>query len=390
MRTAFMLFLALTLTIALTLFPDIANQTLRIEAFGWLFETRQGAFVVALLLILAVIWFIRRLVAALLAGPGQLWRTMRVGGRKRREARLREALADWLDMRGEVGTKIIRKARGVLPDWALKMLATMMTPAHEQQVSGKEKDPLNIALAARIATDPDARPRPDLTVRKAHLEAWLQVHPDAPLALLRMADVAEEEEDWEMLVRLLEDLWKRGSCSAASIKPRLARAYLALAGAKPEEALQNLRKAYRLAPEDSDVQLALGNSQIAQGDTQAARKLWLSYLEEHSDERIAQALLELLKDDPMRFYRKLDAKGTNALNPAQQWLRAELAHAAELEGLAVEHMQTLLEQHPGRLAWKSFGDWHAAAGDFGEAAHCYQQALKMDDDASLDNSDRMG
>ncbi|MFQ5581358.1 MAG: tetratricopeptide repeat protein [Mariprofundaceae bacterium] len=386
MRAAFILFLALILTIALTLFPDIANQTLRIEAFGWLFETRQGAFVVALLLILAAIWFMRRLVAALFAGPGQLWRTIRVGGRKRREARLREALAQWLDMRGDMGVKTIRKARGILPDWALKMLCTLTVPAHDQTVSSKDKEPLNVVLAARIATDPNAHPKPDLAMRKAHLEAWLHVHPGSPLALIRMADIAEEEQDWEMLVRLLEDIWKRGDCSAASIKPRLARAYLALAKQQPEDALQYLRKAYRLTPEQADIHLALGQSHIAHGDTQAARKLWTGYLEEHSNEHIAQALLELLKNDAMRAYRKLDARGANALNPAQQWLRAELAHTAELEGLAIEHMQALLDQHPSRLAWKSFGDWHAAAGDFRQAAHCYQQALQTGDGSALDNS----
>ncbi len=99
MRLFFLLLLALGIAVLLSLFPTIAGQPLRVEAFEWVFETQQGAFITALLVLLIIVWLLRRIVSAIFAGPGQLWNTLRMGGRKRREQRLKEGLAEWIDMR---------------------------------------------------------------------------------------------------------------------------------------------------------------------------------------------------------------------------------------------------------------------------------------------------
>ena len=218
MRLFILLLLALGIATLFTLFPDIVNQTLRLEAFGWVFETRQGAFITALIILLTLLWLVRRVLTAIIAGPGQLWHTLRMGGKKRREQRLREGIADMLDMRGDLGSRAFRKSRGTIPDWGTALLKSLTTPANEQPLPGSDDTPLNTAMAARIATDPNAPSRPDISTRKLHLEAWLTAHPDAPLAISRLAMLAEEEHDWKTAVQLLEQLWKQGQRSAASIK----------------------------------------------------------------------------------------------------------------------------------------------------------------------------
>jgi len=387
MRFIILLIFALLLTIALVIFPNIADQALRFEAFGWVFETRQGAFIAALLGILFVIWLIRALVAALFAGPGHLWRSLRMGSRRRREQNLREALAQWLDARGDMGAKTLKRSRGVLPDWTLAMLKMLMVPAKDQPEPTNEQDPLLTALSARIATGPTAHPKPDLATRKTHLKAWLNARPGAPLAMSRLADLAEEEEDWPKLVELLEGIWKKGHRSSHAVKPRLVQAYLAMANLEPESGMQYLRKAHRLMPDNREVLLAYGQGLIASGDTSAAIRLWQTHLESESDLPLARQLLIQLQGDPMRAYRKLEGKSDAEINETQRWLRAELAHGAKLDGLAFEQMQGLADSSTEKIiiaaAWQSLGNWYLENHEHGQAAKCYRHALETFSGESL-------
>lgn len=381
MRILIMLLLALSVAILLALFPDVANQVLRIEAFGWVFETRQGPFIIALLLLLGAFWVLRRIVIAILAGPGHAWQALRLGGRKRQESHLKDGLSQLIDMRGDFGARHFKKVRSIIPSWAVTLLRSIHLPATEQPLPAADTDSMQVALAARIATDPHSGHRPDLATRKAHLEAWLKAHPEAPLAMERMLGIAEEEGDWATTARLLEELWNKGGRSASSVRPKLARVYLALAEQKPDTALDYLRKALRLMPESSEVLLALGHAHLKQDDEDACRKLWSAHLEKHDDEAVAEALHELLRKDALKAYRKMEKLRTEKMTPAQAWLRAQLAHDANLKGLAMDHMQELVKHYPGQLAWKTFGDWHAQASEWVQAARCYQKALRVGDDA---------
>ncbi len=375
MRFALILLLALAATILLTLMPDVADQMIRIQAFGWVFEAHQGAFIVALLVLLAIFWLVRGLISALVSGPGQVWQGLRAGSRRRREAHLREGLAAWLDLRDDHGAKAMRKASGVIPDWALGMLRILAIPAKDQELPGQHADPLHVALAARIATDPGASSRPDPARRKAHLEAWLGAHPGAPLALQRLADLAEEEGDWAEANRMLEEQWKRGHRAGSGIKQRLARTYVAQAAQDPTQEMHLLRKALRLAPDDAGVVAAMGHAMLRAGDLASAQKLWLQHVEAHGDMGIARELLSLYREDAMKQYRRMEGKDAAGMNATHQWLRAQLAQAANLPGLARDHLQALLDLHPGPVAWQAMGDWHATQGDWQQATHCYQQAL---------------
>jgi len=377
MRFILLLVLALAVSVALIVFPNIADQALRIEAFGWIFETRQGAFIVALLALLFVLWLLRSIVGALFAGPGVAWRSLRLGSRKRREKKLRETLAQWLDGRGNVNARSLKRCRGVLPDWAIDMLQTMLSPAADLPLPTENQDQLITALAARIATDPQADNPLDLATRKAHLESWLNAHPGAPLATSRLVDLAEEEGDLLDFINRLEADWKQGRRSAEVVKPRLVRACLKLAEQDSDQSMAFLRKAYRLLPDDANVLLAYGNGLLSNGEIKTAKRLWHGYLEQHNNDRIARALLKIQRDDPIRVYRKLERKTVEALNPAQRWLRAELAHAAKLDGLAFEQMQALADDCGSAAAWKSLGYWHEELAEYEKAAACYRRALDI-------------
>jgi len=377
MRLIFLLIIALATAGALIAFPDIADQHLRLEAFGWIFETRQGSFLIALFALLLLLWLLRSIVRAIFSGPGTVWRSVRMGSRKRREKRLRDGLAQWLDHRGDFGVKSLKRAKGVLPDWIMEMLKVLAVPAKDQQVLHDHDDSLVTVLAARIATDPSAHPKPDLATCKAHIDAWLHVHPGAPLAISRKADIAEEEGDWSGLVSLLEEEWKQGHRSAHSVKPRLATAYIRLSEAAPEQAMTYLRKAYRLLPDDHNVLLAYGLGLIVSGETPTATRLWFSHLEKHDSIDIADALLATQSADALRAYRKLESKSDNELNHAQCWLKAELAHAAKLEGLAFEQMIALAESKNSADAWQSLATWYRQANDYENASNAYQRALEV-------------
>ncbi len=379
MRLILLLLFALAVTVALIAFPDIADQALRIEAFGWLFETRQGAFIIALLVLIFLLWLLQGIIGALFAGPGNIWRSLVAGGGKRNEKRLREALAQWLDHRGDLGEKALTRSRGVLPGWTLEMLHTLITPARELAMPDEQKDPLLTALTARIVTDPAAHPKPDLATRKAHLQAWLHVHPGSPLALSRLADIAEEEGDWSKLVELLENVWKQGQRSSHALKPRLARGYIALAQSEPEHGMEYLRKSFRLCPENRHVLIAFGQASAKTGDTKTASRIWTEHLEKNSDYEVAGLLLGLAEHDVLRIYRNFENFDDSELNDAQRWLRAQLAHEAKLDGLAFEQMQSLAEQSHSATAWRSLGDWHRAANDHEKAMLCYRQALESAD-----------
>lgn len=374
MRIFFLFLLALAVVLLFTLFPDVVSQHVRLEAFGWVFETRQGAFISALLFLLVLLWLLQRVVSAIFAGPGQLWRTLRMGSRKRREQRLREGVADLLDMRGDQGKRAFGKARGVIPDWAASLLKTLTIPANEQPAPEEGGNALNIALAARIATDVSAPSKPDAATRKAHLEAWLSVQPGAPLAISRLAALAEAEGEWARAVELLEQTWKQGQRSAASIKPRLAQAYIQLATEDGDNRQSYLRKAHRLAPDNSEVILALGEVHIKAKSHGEAEKLWLSYLETHNDFKIAAALFKLLKNEALQMFRKLDRKdAATTYQPAKRWLQASLAHAAGLTGLATEIIDQLLEKEAAAEALRTRAEWYAESGEWQQAAECYKR-----------------
>jgi len=375
MRLILLLIIALATAVAVIAVPDIADQHLRLEAFGWIFETRQGAFIIALFALLLILGRLRSIITAIFSGPGTVWRSVRRGSRKRREKRLREGLAQWLDHRGDFGSKALKRAKGVLPDWTIDMLKVLATPGKDQDVQAEHEDALVTALAARIATDPSAHQKPDLSTRIAHLDAWLHVHPGAPLAISRKADIAEEEENWSELTSLLEDEWKQGHRSAHSVKPRLAMAYIRLSESEPELAMTHLRKAYRLLPDDADVLLAYGLGLIVSGEAPTATRLWFSHLEKHDSLDIAEALLDCQRGDALRAYRKLEGRKEGDLNFAERWLRAELAHAAKLDGLAFEQMLALAESSNSADAWQSLAHWYSEAGDFQSASNAYKCAI---------------
>ncbi len=375
MRFSLLLLLALIATVLLTLFPETAQQTLRVEAFGWVFETKQGAFTVALLVLLFAAWLLRIIIGALLAGPGQMWRSITLNSKKREEQRLQKALADMINMHGDLGRKALQRKYRIVPSWLGTLLATLATEAADQRLERDKDTPLRIALAARLATSPHAARRAPPEQRKLLLQAWLDAFPQSPLARMRMAEMLEEEGQWKAAAELWEALDKEGLLSSERSHARLAQVWLQLAETEPDYASLYLQKAFRLQPERLDLALRLGRALIAEQERQAAIKLWWKVLETHADMAVAGALLEQLADEPLQHYKKLDRRPRHKCNTAHLWLKAELAHRAGLDGLARDQIQVLTEEADCREAWLSLARWHMEAGNFDQACQCFNRVL---------------
>jgi len=374
MKLKLLLLLTLLLTITLALFPDVAEESMRIEALGWQFESKQGAFVILVLVLLFVVMLVQRLVLALMAGPGQLWQTLRSGGVRRREQSLQEALAQYVDMRSDAGQKKFKKARALLPEWGKSLLDVLSVAPHAQALPHAQQDALTTAFSARLATDPEWSALVDDATRKAHLDAWLHVHPDAPLAQVRLLDLYLEGKHWKPALELLSGMAKQPLRSDAWLQAQKVRTCLALAQAEPENSPSYLRQAERIAPNYPDLVIALGEQRLQAGDVKEAEKIWLNHLKKHDDLKVAEVAFKMLQSDAMAAFRRIEkVKGSDAL----QWLSAVLAHAAKLDGLAQESLSELLERRSDTLFWQTQAQWYAQKGEYPKSMEAYERAIEQ-------------
>jgi len=370
-----LLVLALIATLALALFPNLADQTLRIEALGWVFETRQGAFVIALLLLLFVLALTRRLLHAIGAGPGRIWQLLTLSGRKREAKRLQQALADMINLRGDQGRRALRRRFRTLPDWMNALLRVLATP--RTALKPDPDAPLVTALAARLASEPSAKDELPLEQRRVLVQAWLSAYPDAPLARMRMAELLEEEEQWADAADAWESLLRDDVAPRAYAIEHLTRCLEHMAHG--ERASVALHRALKWQPERSELILRLGQAYLAEQQPEAARKLWWQAIQRHEDFAMARALLPLLREDALRHYKRLNAiLRRHTPNRALLWLKAELALTAGMDGVANEVLNQLAEQQQCADAWLSLARMHAARGEHAEACRCYEQALDIE------------
>ncbi|OIO70023.1 MAG: hypothetical protein CO186_02420 [Zetaproteobacteria bacterium CG_4_9_14_3_um_filter_49_83] len=372
MRLFVLFILVLALLVAFSLFPDVAGQVMRVEAFGWQFEAKQGAFVGALICLLFVFWLASRVFTALIAGPGYIWQTLKLGGRKRREERLKLGIAECINMQGDHGKRNLGKGKSLLPDWSHPLLTLISDKESFNPEMIEGEDGLHVALKARIGTDLMHKPALDIKNRKVLLQSWLREFPDSPLAQIREAEMAVEEEDWNQAAVSLERIWKRGFRSATSVKPLLATAWIHIAEKAGKQAGEYYRKALRLMPHQTDVVLAVGYyKQQTDGDL-AVIQLWLDHLNAHDDMLVAKAAFEYMKADALSVFKRVEKAGAGT--PALQWLRAQLAHQAGLEGLAEETMASLLAEHPRAEFWQTRGQWYRDQQQWQQAAAAFENA----------------
>lgn len=372
MRLIFFLFLAVCIMFLVALFPEVARQEMHIEAFDWVFSAKQGSLMIVMFLLLCIVWALRRGLRFTLGLPSRCGGWYRVGGQRQQESRVRELIAHRLNEQVDVAPKVLKKSQSLLPAWGAQLLQQWVQPMDV----GEDDDPLNIAMAARQATEPDSNV--NLLNRKKLLAAWLKAYPKSPLARKRQCALLQEEGEWLRLIHLLEERWKKEKPAAQCVKDSLMHAYVAYVYSldlSSDEALNTARKACRLDADDQDSVVAQGKVLQQRNETEAANKLWLKYLEKHTCFVVSDLLYDALHDDALKAYRKLENKKMEDLNAASQWLRAKLAHAAELEGLAEEHLQALLVSYPCELSWRTRADWYAQKRMWQKSTEAYQQAL---------------
>ncbi len=358
--------------VALVLFPDIASQPVRIEVLGWLFETRTGMFILLIIVTLTLLWSLQKAFDLSINSPKQMWSRLRSGSTKRRESRLKEALATWVDEGKGHSQKLLKRSKGIIPDWLHESLVLAWEKPENFPKMDDEKDgPLIIALKARLATD-DASTL-NLSTRQHYLNAWLAVHPAAPLALLRKAVLLGDMGEYAEQVQILEALIQNNK-NITKLKPLLAKALANLATKDAANKLVHLRKANRLMPNDAQVTRQLAQALADSGDSSNAERLLLDYLQQHDDIHTAQAALKYLSFDALKNFKRLD-KPAYQNTYAGRWLRMMLAHEADLVGIAKDTLDAMLEQSPTPLLWQTKGDWFAAEHEWEKATSCYQKSL---------------
>lgn len=370
------LLLGLAATVMLTLFPEVSSQMLRIEAFGWVFETRQGSFVIALIVLLLVAHILAWLLRAVIHGPGQAWRSLNLSSKKREEKRLQQALADFINMQNDCGRKSLQRKWRILPHWLAELLATLPVPPHEQRLKQEGDSSLRIALAARIASEPGADPKPDLALRKVLVQAWSKAYPKSPLARLRMAETLQDEGSWRQAVDIWELLQREKHLSKEAAALRLVPAYRKLADVEPEKRAMWLQKAHALSPADEQLALELGRAWLDEGKKAQATKLWMRFIEKHASLQVAAALLDEWRTEALAHYKHLERIQSRDANAAVLWLKAELAQAAGLDGLADEHINMLIQRHGCREGWQSLARWQMQKGDFRQACESFSKAME--------------
>ncbi len=376
-RIVLALLTIIAIFIGLVLFPNIANQPVRIEMFGWLFETRTSMFILLALAILILLWSLQKTFNLSINSPRQLWTHLRSGSKKRRELKLQEALTTWVDQGCGHSQKLLKRSKGVIPEWLHQALMIWWDKPENHPPIHDEKDtPLTIALKARLATEDKHISRLSLSERQHFLDAWLAIHPAAPLALQRKARLLGEMGEYAEQVHLLESMMQK-SKDITTLKPQLAHALVHLAAKDTDNALACLRKAHRLLPNHSDIVQQFAIALFDSGDHASAEKILLEYLQNHDDTKVAKSALKVLALDALQNFKRMD-KPTFQNTFAGRWLRMMLAYEAGLTGIADDAMNAMLSQHPTPLLWQTKGDWLARQHQWEEATEAYQQALKAE------------
>lgn len=374
-RIVMMLLLIAAVFVSLLVFPDIANQRVRIEILGWLFETRTAMFTLLIIFSLSALWLVQRTFTLSINSPKQLWSNLRSGNKKRRELRLQEALDTWIDEGEGHSQKLLKRSKGIVPQWLHDALMIWWDKPENHAPIHDEKDkPHIIALKARLATEPN-QTHLSLEQRQQYLDTWLMVHPGASLALERKAALLGERGEYAEQVALLEDLFQRKK-QVQHIRPQLATALRHLAEQDSENALAYLRKSNRINPTDVKTLMNLAQTLQTSGDTQTAYRLLLDYLAQHDDMQVAKALLPMLESDALKHFKQVD-KAVYQKTTAGTWLRMQLAHKAGLSGIADDSLYGLLENHESAELWQLRGDWYAEKGQWQQAAEAYQKANKL-------------
>ncbi len=371
------LLLIISVFVTLVLFPEITSQPVRIEMLGWLFETRTGMFILLLLFLFAVYWSLQKLFDLSINSPKQLWSNLRSGNKKKREQRLQEALVIWIDEGTGHSQKLLKRSKGIVPDWLYEALLIWWdTPASHPKINDEKDIPVSIALKARLATDPENISSLSLSERQQYLDTWLAVHPAATLAVQRKAELLGELGEFAEQVTLLEDLLNRKK-SVSHIKAPLATALRHLATQDETNRLSHLRKAHRINPDDDQVLIDLATALIESGDKQSGTRMLTEYLEQHDAFSVAEKAFEILKPEPLSNFKTVDRQAIQK-TVAGSWLRINLAHKADLTGIAEDGLQALLEKEPSARLWGLRGDWLAEKNQHEQAIQAYKNALEFD------------
>lgn len=379
-----LLLATLLVVAAMMVSPEISMQIMRVEAFGWQVEVRQGFFVLLVLCVLWLLYLLNASIRLLLLGKGRLWLGFRSGKLNRQERNLRNALMKYVDGDVNSAQRMLEKSGQLLPVWLSAAFQRVAVPVSVLPLPlDDDEDEIGAAVLARIATSRKLMAGVDQPGQRLHLQAWLQVSPDSLLARYRLALLELDEGAWQRAIDLLTALQKHASemnhlaeatGEGGDVNLLLLRAMLALAEEKPEQCKELLRKMKRIMPDSGPELLRLGQLMHVAEGIKPVKKLWLASLQKYDDELLADACFNLLLDDPLQHYR--DVEHVRGI-PSFQWMKARLAHACKLDGLAEEILQTLLDEHPRPAFLYTQAEWLQQKQQWVEACEVLQQAMDV-------------
>jgi len=372
MRIWFSILLLVAIAIGLALFPTVASQMMTIEMMGWHLEVKQGVFLAVGLLLLLLMRLLLWLGRIILKGPQQLITAWRNGGRKRQERRVRDGLTAWAngDM---ISGDPFADTEAVLPVWLADALATLIAPDQKQH---DEASPLMVAIRGRQLSNEEAKSTP-LAIRTQAVECWSRDFPRSVLARQRALALAEEGEDWQKVVQMIDQA-PRGVTIVDS-NARKANALLQLSKTDSTARLERLRQAAKLVDSD-DIVIALASAHMDGDDLKAARGVLLDRLDREDSLTVAQALAaqEARLDNPRLTLQMLEKRCKKKASFAQRWLLVELSKQAEDEERTQHHLRLLQQMPNGHgLAEAMEAQLHFDRGEWESAARCYHQRLSQ-------------
>ncbi|MDQ6976087.1 MAG: hypothetical protein Q9M22_05930 [Mariprofundaceae bacterium] len=381
-KRGIMFFSTLLVVIAMVLLPDTASQLMRMQAFGWQLEIKQGFFILLLLAALWLVYWLNALLQTLLAGTGILRGGLRSGKLNRQERQLREGIMKWVDAQGDLGEAAFNKSGHALPDWLLETCLRSNVAIADLPLPQKdEKYALSNAVVARLATDEYHHGCFDSPTIETHLQAWLSTSPDSVLAMFRLAKLAIKENNWQQASQYLQALEKKSivvdevlanSGESGNLHTMMASAWLAIAKEDESQRKSLLRKVRRLVPTHGPSILEVGRLMQASEGDKAVKKLWLNFLQQQDDEAIADACFKLLADEFLPRFREIEHIRST---PSFEWLKARLAHACQLNGLAEELLDRVILEHPRPSFLRTRAAWQYEKQQWDAAYATLQRAL---------------
>lgn len=354
-----------------------------IAVAGYTIETSVVLLVVALLLLVAALWFIEWLVRKLIAGKRKSAGWLHKRRRRKAQHAFESALQSWLSRDYERAQVQAEQSGDALADPRQAYLLAAMAAnqsgdanAHQRLLQKAAANDDHTTLAVQLAEAESAAPD---TARR-QLQKLHQQYPDHRGVLRVAARVYERHQLWSELRTILPLLEKHALLNAAhlsNLQHQAFRAYFADAGPTSADLQRAWKQLARKQRHCAPIRLEYIRALLQAGDTEQAQReaihgLRKQYLEPAhllygQNQFNWQGADELVEHVEQRVKASPDDSQALAL------LGLLAMQQADFE-LAQRALRKALELTPGKRFYRLLGDAHLAAGQSAQALEAYKAA----------------